>query len=325
MTKDKSMRRTACAPACKPGNRLGGRVRLSLKKYWFIYLLILPGILSTLIYSYGPMILQAVLAFTDYKFADGIFGSEFVGFGNFVRLFTQLPEFGRLVDNTVVISLLSFVCGFFPSLILAIMLFDLSSDRLRKVSQTIVYIPYFFSWVIVYGLSYGLLSNTGILNSVIVALGGESVAFLMEPKYIRTILMVTSIWKGVGWGTIIYLAAMQGIDTNLYDVAKLDGCGPIRRTFVVTLPGIKNIMVFLLVLALGGLLSGGNTEQILLFYSPATYSKADTIGTWLYRIGLRQFEYSLGAAMSFLQSTIGMILVLVANRIAVKHAGVGIW
>lgn len=179
------------------------------------------------------MILQAVLAFTDYKFADGIFGSEFVGFGNFVRLFTQLPEFGRLVDNTVVISLLSFVCGFFPSLILAIMLFDLSSDRLRKVSQTIVYIPYFFSWVIIYGLSYGLLSNTGILNSVIVALGGESVAFLMEPKYIRTILMVTSIWKGVGWGTIIYLAAMQGIDTNLYDVAKLDGCGPIRRTFVV--------------------------------------------------------------------------------------------
>ena len=118
---------------------------------------------------------------------------------------------------------------------------------------------------------------------------------------------------------------MQGIDTNLYDVAKLDGCGPIRRTFVVTLPGIKNIMVFLLVLALGGLLSGGNTEQILLFYSLATYSKADTIGTWLSRIGLRQFEYSLGAAMSFLQSTIGMILVLVANRIAVKHAGVGIW
>lgn len=159
---------------------------------------------------------------------------------------------------------------------------------------------------------------------MIVALGGESVAFLMEPKYIRTILMVTSIWKGVGWGTIIYLAAMQGIDTNLYDVAKLDGCGPIRRTFVVTLPGIKNIMVFLLVLALGGLLSGGNTEQILLFYSPATYSKADTI-----EAGCTASDSAVrvqpGRAMSFLQSTIGMILVLVANRIAVKHAGVGIW
>lgn len=150
--------------------------------------------------------------------------------------------------------------------------------------------------------------------------------FLLNANYIRTILVVTYIWKQVGWGTIIYLAAMLSIDVTLYDVAKLDGCGPIRRTFVITLPGIKNITVFLLVLALGGILNGGNTEQILLFYSPATWSKADTIGTWMYREGLRNpDQFSVAAALSFLQATIGMMLVLISNKLSTKYAKISIW
>lgn len=224
------------------------RVTVSFQKYWLIYLLILPGVVSLIVFAYGPMLLQFIMSFTDYRLIDGIFGSDWVWFANFKSLFTELPEIGRLITNTLVISFYYFIAGFFPSLVLAVMLFDLSSSKLRKVSQTIVYIPYFFSWVIVYGICYGLLSNTGILNSIITGLGGKRVDFLLNANYIRTILVVTYIWKQVGWGTIIYLAAMLSIDVTLYDVAKLDGCGPIRRTFVITLPGIKNITVFLLVL-----------------------------------------------------------------------------
>lgn len=302
------------------------RVTVSFQKYWLIYLLILPGVVSLIVFAYGPMLLQFIMSFTDYRLIDGIFGSDWVWFANFKSLFTELPEIGRLITNTLVISFYYFIAGFFPSLVLAVMLFDLSSSKLRKVSQTIVYIPYFFSWVIVYGICYGLLSNTGILNSIITGLGGTRVDFLLNANYIRTILVVTYIWKQVGWGTIIYLAAMLSIDVTLYDVAKLDGCGPIRRTFVITLPGIKNITVFLLVLALGGILNGGNTEQILLFYSPATWSKADTIGTWMYREGLRNpDQFSVAAALSFLQATIGMILVLISNKLSTKYAKISIW
>lgn len=302
------------------------RVTVSFQKYWLIYLLILPGVVSLIVFAYGPMLLQFIMSFTDYRLIDGIFGSDWVWFANFKSLFTELPEIGRLITNTLVISFYYFIAGFFPSLVLAVMLFDLSSSKLRKVSQTIVYIPYFFSWVIVYGICYGLLSNTGILNSIITGLGGKRVDFLLNANYIRTILVVTYIWKQVGWGTIIYLAAMLSIDVTLYDVAKLDGCGPIRRTFVITLPGIKNITVFLLVLALGGILNGGNTEQILLFYSPAIWSKADTIGTWMYREGLRNpDQFSVAAALSFLQATIGMILVLISNKLSTKYAKISIW
>jgi len=309
----------------KPTKSFGERLKLSIKRYWFFYLAILPGLVCVAIYNYGPMILQVVLAFTNYRFVDGIFGSEWVGFNNFKVLFTQTPEIMRIIENTLVMSFWSFIMGFFPSLILAIILFDVHSRKLQRTAQTIVYIPYFFSWVIVYGIFYALLSNTGVLNSILKSWFHVTEDFLMDPKYIRTILIVSSTWKGMGWGTIIYLAAMQGIDPTLYDVAKLDGCGPIRRIFAVTLPGIRNITVFLFVLAIGSILSGGITEQILLFYNPANYSKSDTIGTWIFRIGYGMFEYSLGAALSFLQSTIGMILVLIGNHIAIRRYGVGIW
>ena len=296
----------------------------SMKNYWFLYLLILPGIITVVIYKYGPMFLQVIVAFTEYRFSDGIFGSKFVGFDNF-RILFQVPSIMQVIKNTIFMSIASFICGFFPPLILAIMLFDLQSGRFRKFAQTIVYIPHFFSWVIVFSIVYGLLSNSGLINSIIYKLGGDKINFLLEPKAIRTILLVTYTWKNVGWGTIIYLAAMQGIDTNLYDAARIDGCGPLRRIFAVTLPSIRHITVFLLVLAFGGLLSGGDTEQILLFYNPSTYSKADTIGTWIYRDSFLTFDYSVGASLSFIQSTVGMILVLIANKISKKTVEVGIW
>ncbi len=298
----------------------------SIKKYWLIYFLLLPGVISLIIFVYGPMLLQVVMTFTKYRLIDGVFGSKFVGFANFNELFTELPEFNRLITNTVILSIYYMISGFFPPIILAVFFFDLSSNRLRKVSQTIVYIPYFFSWVIVYGICYGLLSNTGLVNSIIMKLGGDRTEIMMSADHIRSILVITNVWKNVGWGTIIYLASMMNVDTSLFDVAKLDGCGPIRRTFVVTIPGIKNILIFQMMMSLGGILSGGNTEQILLFYSTATWSKADTIGTWMYRQGLRNPEnYSLAASFSFIQAMVGMIIVVISNKLSTKYAKVGIW
>ena len=143
------------------------RIKFSLKNYWFIYLLIIPGLLSLLVYSYGPMLLQFVLAFTDYNFADGIFGSKFVGLANFKYLFSEMPDFWNIFGNTMLFSLLDFVFGFIPPIILAIVLFHLTSDKFRKFSQGVLYIPHFFSWVIVYSIAYGMLSNSGMLNSVL--------------------------------------------------------------------------------------------------------------------------------------------------------------
>ena len=277
------------------------------------------------IYAYVPMFLQIVLAFTDYKFADGIFGSSFVGFDNFRYVFTALPNFWRILGNTLFFSLMDFIFSFFPPLILAVFLFDITHNLFRKVAQTILYIPYLFSWVIVYSIAYGLLSNTGMLNALISRLGGEPIDFLTNPNAIRPILYIFSTWKGVGWGTIIYLAAMQSIDTELYEAAKIDGCGPIRRTFAITLPGIRNVIFYLLIFAFGGIFAGGNTELILLFYNPAVKPKVETIGIWLYNTGLNEFEYSYGAALSFVQSTLGMILVLVANTYMSKKRKVSIW
>ena len=298
---------------------------LSFKRYWFLYVLIIPGLVALTIYAYVPMFLQIVLAFTDYKFADGIFGSSFVGFNNFRYVFTALPNFWRILGNTLFFSLMDFIFSFFPPLILAVFLFDITHNLFRKVAQTILYIPYLFSWVIVYSIAYGLLSNTGMLNALISRLGGEPIDFLTNPNAIRPILYIFSTWKGVGWGTIIYLAAMQSIDTELYEAAKIDGCGPIRRTFAITLPGIRNVIFYLLIFAFGGIFAGGNTELILLFYNPAVKPKVETIGIWLYNTGLNEFEYSYGAALSFVQSTLGMILVLVANTYMSKKRKVSIW
>ena len=301
------------------------KIKTSFQRYWFLYILIAPGVVSLAIFAYVPMLFQIIMAFTNYTFADGIFGSSFAGIENFRYVFTSMHNFGRILGNTLFFSLFDFIFGFFPPLILAVMLFDLFSPIFRKVAQTVLYIPYFFSWVIVYSISYGILSNTGMLNSLITALGGTARDFLTNPRAIRTILYVTSTWKGVGWGTIIYLAAMQSIDVTLYEAAKIDGCGPWRRSFCITLPGIKGIIMYLMIFTFGGIFNGGNTEQILLFYNPAVASKTQTIGIWLYEVLGDLDSYSYGASLSFVQSTMGMILVITANMYMSKKQGVSIW
>lgn len=300
-------------------------IKLSLKNYWFIYLIIIPSILSLVVYSYGPIFLQFILAFTDYNFADGIWGSKYVGFDQFVYVFGNMPDFWRIFGNTMLFSLLDFIFGFFPPIFLAIILFHLHSEKFRRFSQAILYIPHFFSWVIAYSIAYGLLSNSGLINSVLLKISGKSYDFLMNPRAIVPILYILSVWKSIGWSSIMYLAAMQNIDTALYEAAEIDGCGPWRRISVITLPGIKGVLLYQMIFVIGGIFTGGSTEEILLFYSPALRERIETVNTWLYNYGLKAFEYSPGAALSLVQSLLGLILVLFANKWMSKKFGVSIW
>lgn len=294
-----------------------------MRRYWFLYLLFVPVIVYYLVFRYYPIFLQGILAFKQYKLSSGIWGSPWVGFDNFTYVFAR-PDFYNVLENTIVISLLRIAFGFFPPIVLAILLFDLRSSWLRRVSQTILYIPHFFSWVIIYGIVFAMFSNTGMVNQLIMGIGGSEQNFLMAPEWFRPLIVGSGIWKEIGWGTIIYLAALTGIDPSIYEAAKVDGAGPLQRIRHITLPGIRPVVVFLFTLSLGSVLNAG-VEQILLFYSPATYEVGDIIDTFVFRQGLNQLQYSMATAVGLFQSVIGLILILSANWLAKRYAGTGIW
>ena len=295
-----------------------------IEKYGVFYILTVIPVAYLLVFRFWPVLLQLVLSFKEYSIKGGIFNSKYVGLANFKELFMG-DDFRRLFVNTLRIAFLRLGFGFFPPIILAIMLFDMSSNKIRRFSQSVLYIPHFFSWVIVYGIVQILFQSTGYINYILAALGFESVNFLMKSEYFLPILIGSGIWKGLGWGTIIYLAALTSINTELFEAAKLDGAGPIQRIRYITLPGITGVVMFVLIMNLGTIMSSAGVEQILLFYNPTNYSVSDVIGTWVYRQGLGKMQYSLASAVSLFESTIGLILVLFSNWLGKKFAGVGIW
>ncbi|MCI6036574.1 MAG: ABC transporter permease subunit [Clostridiales bacterium] len=298
--------------------------RGKIKEYRFIYLLLILPVLYILIFRYYPILTQLLLSFKKYTLKGGLWNSKWVGLLNYQKFF-QSPEFGKLMVNTLRISVLQIIVGFAPPVLLAIFLFDMTSGRFRKLAQSVLYIPHFFSWVVVYNLVNVIFSNAGYLNLIREAIGLKAVSYMIDVNYFLPILIGSSLWKGLGWGTILYLAALTGIDTELFEVAKIDGAGPLQRIRYITLPGILPVMVFTLTMSLGRLFSAANTEQILLFYGPANYSVSDVIGTWVYRQGLGKLEYSLGAAVEMFQSVVGLLLVLICNKAANRVAHVGIW
>ena len=291
-----------------------------IKRFWFIYLMLIPGLLYIAVFEIYPLFLQIVMAFKDYKLATGVWGSEWIGLGNLEQIFSDRNIYGAIL-NTFYLSFLFMLTGIFPSLIFALMLFEMKSDRTRKVVQTISYLPHFFSWVIIYAIVYAFLGTQGIVNSVLEKLGLGSVNFLMSKGWFIPILLITDIWKGMGWGTIIFLAALSGVDPSLYDAAAVDGAGPIRKLFNITLPSIAPVFMFILIMNIGNLLKGANGEQLLMFASSVTKRDATTIGTWLYWEGLKKTQFGLGAAMSFFQSVVGLIMVLGANQLSKKLIG----
>lgn len=291
-----------------------------IKRFLPVYGFMVIPLCLILVFNFYPILLQTVLSFKDFNLADGIWGSEWVGLKQFSIIFKS-KEIVEVIFRTMYISILRLIVGLIPPLILSVCLYDLKSQKLRSVFQSIVYIPHFFSWVVVYAITYALLSPEGLISSLFPSASGA----LVSEKWFMPIVIVTAVWKELGWGTILYLAALSGVDTSLFEAAKIDGAGPLQRVRNITLPSIKNTVIFLTIMNIGSILKGAGGEQLLLFYSATTKTQALVIDTWMLWKGMQELEYSLGAALSFFQSLIGMIMVLGCNRISKKTTDVGIW
>jgi len=299
------------------------RLRLDVVREWDLYLMLIPGILFLLLFKYTPMY-GIVIAFKDFNIYDGLAASPWVGMEHFERLFLS-EDFARVFRNTLIISIYKIFFLFPLPIILAVLMNEIKNMVFKRGIQTIVYLPHFLSWVIVSGLFLQLLStNGGLINKMIVGLGGESIAFFMNTEVFRSVLISSAGWKEVGWGMIIYLASIATIDPQLYEAAKIDGASRFRQIWHITLPGLVPIIILMFILRLGNILEAG-TEQILVMYNSIVYEVADVIGTYVYRIGLGQQDYSFSTAVGLFDSVIGFILIITGNYLSRKFLKRGIW
>ena len=300
-----------------------GHIKRQLKRYSVLYVILLLAIIYYFVFMYVPLIWGVEISFKDMKIGSTIQDAPWVGWKNY-KYFFQNKSMLKLLRNTLIISINSMVWGFLPPILLTIAIFDLRSKKYQKFCQTMVYIPHFFSWVIIYGIVFAFFSGNGFVNGIIRALGGTEVGFLTSKKAFLPLLIGTQIWQSVGWSTILYFAALTSVDTELYDAAKIDGAGPIQRIRAVTFPAMKPVITFSLIMSLGGVL-GTNFEQIMMFYNSALYDVADVIDTWVYRVGLGQMQYSYGTATSMMRSVVGLVLMVSANTISKKVSGRGMF
>lgn len=295
----------------------------ALKKYWDLYLIMLPGLAYFIIFKYVPMG-GIIVAFQDFSAFAGIRGSEWVGLAHFKNMFTD-SEFYTVFKNTLLISLYKLIWGFPGPIILALMLNEVRHMLYKRGVQTLVYLPHFLSWVIIGGILINVLSPaTGIVNQFLGMLGLEPVFFLGSQEWFRTVLVVSDIWKEAGWGAIIYLAALASIDPQIYEAAVVDGAGKWKQLIHVTLPSLLGTIVILFVLRLGSVLDVG-FEQIFVLYNPLVYNVADVIETYVYRTGITQGQFSFTTAVGLFKSVISLILVVLANKAARKLGQDSLW
>ena len=287
-----------------------------------LYLMVLPFMLYFLIFAYKPMI-GLKIAFQDYSIFKGN-ASPWVGFDNFTKFFST-PYFGRILRNTLMISGYSLIFSFPAPIILALLLNEVRSKKYKSFVQTATYLPHFVSAVVVCGMVTNFLAPTsGIVNIVLNKLGFESVYFLSKPEYFRTIFIVQGIWQGTGYSSIVYLAALGGIDMELYEAAQIDGCNRWKQTLHVTWPGLLPTIVTLFIISVGNILNVGY-EKIILLYQPATYETADVINTYVYRMGIEGSDYGLSTAVGLFNSVVNFLFVAIANTISNKVNGMGLW
>jgi putative aldouronate transport system permease protein len=286
--------------------------------------MLLPALIFYIIFSYIPMG-GILMAFEDFSYRKGILGSKWIGLQYFITFFTSY-DFPRLLRNTVVIGAIKCILEFPFPIILALMLNEIKKQAFKRVNQTISYMPYFMSSVIIVTMMQRLLApDTGILNTAIGALGGDSSTFfLMEAKYFYRILFSMDIWKGIGYSSIIYLAAISGVDAELYEAAEIDGCGKIKKMWHVTIPGIAGTIGILFILNVGSLISV-SYEQLLLLRTPGNMSLADTLDLFVVRVGLSEGNFGYATAVGLVQGIVGLILVVVTNRLSKKYADVSVW
>ncbi|WP_311764984.1 ABC transporter permease [Paenibacillus agricola] len=299
------------------------RKRNYMQKNWQMYMMILPGALFFIIFKYIPLS-GSIIAFQDYSVFKGILGSEFVGLENF-RTMLAYPEFFRILRNTVLISVYKLVFGFPAPIILAILLNEIGKMFFKRFIQTILYLPHFLSWVIVGGMVISILSPTsGPVNELVKLMGKEPIYFMQEPDYFRIIIVVSDVWKGVGWGTIIYLAALAGVNPELYEAAEVDGAGKLRQVSSITIPAILPTIMILLLLNIGDILDVG-VEQVYMLLNPLVTSTGEIIDTYTYRVGLLGGKMSLTTAIGLFKSIVGLVLIVMANQVSKKTTGESIF
>ncbi len=287
-----------------------------------VYFMALPVFIYYIIFHYGPMY-GAIIAFKDFSPGKGIVASDWVGFKHFIEFFNSY-YFVRVLRNTFFINISNLIFGFPAPIILALLLNELRSSRLKKTVQTISYMPHFLSIMVVAGMIIDFTGRNGVFNDIIVSLGGQRSNLMMRSELFRAIFVGSGIWQGVGWGSIIYLAALTGIDPQLYEASVIDGAGRLRQTWHITLPGIRPTIVILLILQLGQMMNVG-FEKIILLYNAATYETGDVISSFVYRKGLLEFNYSYSAAVGLFNSVINFTLLICANWMSRKLNETSLW
>ena len=295
-----------------------------LIRFWPLYLMLVPCIIYYVLICYVPMG-GVILAFKDYSFRKGIWGSRWVGFRYFRMFFTSY-DFPRLLRNTLIVGLIKCILEFPFAIILALLLNEFKNEKFKKISQTITYLPHFLSTVIIVTMLQRILApNIGVLNQFIGKLGGDpGTFFLMEPKYFFQLLFSMDLWRNIGWDSIIYLAAISGVDSALYEAASMDGCTRLKKIWHITLPGIRGTIGLLFIMGVGGLLSKG-FEQIYLLRTPGNMSVADTLDTFVLQMGLLNGQFGYATAVGLIQGIVGLILVIVCNRLSKRFTGVSLW
>lgn len=296
------------------------------KRLWrnkWLYVMLLPGVLYFIIFKYLPMY-GLIISFQDYKPYQGISGSEWVGMEHFKRLFAE-PEFFNILKNTLILFGLNLFIYFPVPIILALMLNELRGHFFKRLFQTLVYLPHFMSWVIIVSITYVMVTmDGGIINELLLYFGFNKINFLLSPGWFRPMYILQVIWREAGWGTIIYLASIAAIDPGLYEAARMDGAGRLRQVWHITLPAIRGVIITLFILKIGHVLDLG-FEHVYLLLNSMNREVAEIIDTYVYTAGLRQGQYSYSTAIGFFKSVIGLIMVMLVNRISKKMGEEGVY
>lgn len=299
-------------------NKLVKNYRQNPLLYWMLA----PVLLYVLIFNYVPMF-GLVISFQDYSLTRGVMGSKWIGLKNFEDFFSSM-YFGRTLGNTLILSGLDLLVCFPAPIILALMLNEVSHLRFKKVIQTVSYMPHFISMVVVAGLIKEFCSSTGVVAQFVQLLGGTPQSYISQPQYFRAIFTVSQVWQTIGFNSIVFLAALSGIDMQLYEAAKIDGAGRLRQLWHVTLPGIMPTIIIMLILRCGAIMNV-NFEKVLLLYSPSTYATADVISTYVYRAGIIKQKIGYSTAVGLFNSVVSLILVLSANYMSNRFTDSGLF
>lgn len=296
----------------------GKQLGKEIKEYRQLLFMMAPAVLFFAIFSYVPMY-GVVLAFKDFRIMDGIMASPWVGLKYFRKAFED-PYFLKTIENTLIISFGKLIFGFPLPILFVVLLNELKGNRFKKIVQTVSYLPHFMSWVILGSIFFSLLSLGGPVNSILEFLGFEKIMFMGTSSVFRQVLITTDVWKGFGWGSVLYLAAIAGIDQEMYEAAKVDGANRLHNILYITLPTILPVICINLILNLSGILNAG-FDQVFNMYSETVYDVADIIDTYVYRIGLKSMQYSLSTAVGLFKSVIGLVMIILVNFVIGKVGG----